>query len=175
MWRVGCEFVTAGYDALACHRKREKNRRGPNRSHAPPGEHVPFPIYYNFLHGIELGLKAYLRHVKAVPLKDLRNQKKFGHHLNRLLKKALCHHLREACPELTERHIATVCCSSRLYARKEFEYIRIDGAQLPPIDQVVAAADTLIAGLGGLICPIPLKTFARKLPWLNNAIYAARR
>ena len=148
LWRFGCEFLTIGHDALACHRKREKEHRGPNRSHVAPREVSSFPIYYNFLHGIELGLKAYLRHVDAVPLEELRNPKKYGHDLDRLLTKALCHGLREACPELTDSHVDTIRFSSGLYAKKEFEYIRIGGVQLVPIEQVVEAADILIAGLG---------------------------
>ena len=111
LWRFGFEFVTIGHDALACHKKREKEGRGTNHSHVPPSKHAPFPIYFNFLHGIELGIKAYLRHVDAVPLKDFRNpKKKFGHHLEHLLTKALCHDLRKKCPELTDSHIATIRC-----------------------------------------------------------------
>ena len=171
LWRFGCEFVTIGHDALACHRKRKKDGHGPNHSHVPPSKHVPFPIYYNFLHGIELGLKAYLRHVDAVPLKDLRNPKKFGHHLDRLFTKALCHSLREECPELTDIHVVTIRYSSKLYAEKEFEYIRIGGVQLMAIDQVVEAADILIAGLGVRVFrPTFLNQLAGKLPWLRKAI-----
>ena len=163
LWRFGFEFVTIGHDALACHRKREKGGHGPTPSDAP------FPIYYNFLHGTELGLKAYLRHVDAVPLEDLRNPRKFGHHLDRLLKKALRHDLRKACPALTDSHIDTILCSSGLYAAKMFEYIRIGGAQLMPIDQVVEVAKTLIAGLGALICPEKyLNRVACESPWLKK-------
>ena len=174
LWRYGCEFVAVGHDALACHRKREKDGYDLQRNHVPPRKVPPFPIYYNFLHGIELGLKAYLRHVDAVPLKDLRDSKKFGHRLDRLLTKALCHHLREACPNLTDSHIGTICCSSRLYAGKGFEYIQIGPARLKLIDQVVEVADTLIAGLGGLICKRIVNRHAAELPWLKNAIDAAR-
>ena len=167
LWRYGCEFVTTAHDALACHRKREKEGRHPNRSHVPSSKLAPFPIYYNFLHGIELGLKAYLLYVDAVPLTDLR---RYGHHLDHLLKKAICHDLRNVCPELTDSHIDTTLCLSGSYAKKEFEYIQPGGAQLMPINQVVEVAETLIAGLGAGIFPEQCRNGrAGDLPWLKKA------
>lgn len=52
----------------------------PTRSHISP-----VPAYFLALHGIELTLKAFLRH-KGVSVKDL--QKKFGHDLNACHRKA---------------------------------------------------------------------------------------
>ena len=170
LWRYGLEFITVGHDALDSHRKREIAGRGPNRSHVPLSSRAPFPIYYNFLHGVELGLKAYLLSVKAATIEELRS-KKFGHNLDRLLNKALDYDRRSGCLELTDAHISVICSSNELYASKQFEYIKIGEAQLMPIDSVAEAADTLIAGLGVLICPGGfLKKFSRDLAWLKRAL-----
>ena len=61
----GFEFITVGHDALVSYRKRSPS------NHESAEAIPPFAIYYNFLHGIELGLKASLLHVKARKLKEL--------------------------------------------------------------------------------------------------------
>ncbi len=170
LWRYGLEFITVGHDALDSHRKREIASRSPSRSHVPPSSRAPFPIYYNFLHGVELGLKAYLLHVEAATIKELRSNK-FGHNLDRLLNTALDCDLRSHCLELTDTQIFAICSSNELYASKQFEYITIGRAQLMPIDSVAEAADTLIAGLGVLICSGEvLRRFSRDLAWLKRAL-----
>ncbi len=169
LWRYGLEFITVGHDALDSHRKRETAGRGPGSNHVPLSPRAPFPIYYNFLHGAELGLKSYLLYVEATTMEKLRS-KKFGHDLDLLLNTALDHDLRSHCPELTDTHISTICSSKELYASKQFEYIRIGGAQLMPINTVAEAADTLIAGLGVLLCPSKLlRNFSQDLAWLKIA------
>ena len=144
----GREFIKVGHDALCCHRKRQKKLLGPSQE--PPldlqGEIAPFAIYYNFLHGVELGLKAYLRHVDAVTLKNLKSRR-FGHNLASLLDEALKHGLCSQCPELTVTNLAVIRSLSPIYADKQFEYIRIGGVQLEPVAQVAEAAETLIAEL----------------------------
>ena len=140
--RYGDEFIRVGHDALEADRKRHP--RTPLDKHL--GEVAPDPIYYNFLHGVELGLKSYLLQVEAVTLRDLRSRK-FGHDLTRLLDEALKHGLCNQCSELTDIHIEAIRHSSSTYAIKDFEYIRIGLVSLPPIDQVAEAAETLIAGL----------------------------
>ena len=107
---------------------------------------VPFPIYFNFLHGIELGLKAYLLHVNAATINELKS-KQLGHNLSNLLDKALEHDLHSNCPELTDSVIDVIRFSSNTYADKQYEYVRIGSVQLMPIDKVVEAADILIRGL----------------------------
>ena len=147
--RYAIEFITVGRDALDKHRKRHIADRGPGRDHVPYNLPPPFPIYYNFLHGMELGLKAYLLHVNAVTIGDLKSEQ-LGHNLANLLDKALEHDLCIKCPELTDSIIQVIRFSSSAYADKRFEYIRIGGLQLKPIDEITDAADTLINGLNQL-------------------------
>lgn len=47
----------------------------------------PTPAYFLALHGIELSLKAFLRH-KGVTARELRSTKNFGHDLRRCYRKA---------------------------------------------------------------------------------------
>ena len=144
--RYAGEFIAVGHDALNCYRKREVSRRGSGYEHVPPDPIVPFPIYFNFLHGIELGLKAYLLHVNAATIDELKS-KQLGHNLPNLLNKALEHDLRSNCPELTKQHTDIIHCSNETYSNKWFEYIRIGGGRLMPIDEVVTVADQLSKGL----------------------------
>ena len=109
------------------------------------GQDVSFAAYYNFLHGVELGLKSYLLQVGAEGLQSLRRG--YGHNLARLLDKSIDHDLRTRCPSLTNTHIDAIKGSSELYKNKQFEYISIGGIQLMPIDHVAAAAKALITGL----------------------------
>ena len=118
------EFITVVRDALKCRRNREVSRRGSGYEYVPPDQIVPFPIYFNFLHGIELGLKTYLLHVNAATINDLKS-KRLEHNLSNILDKALEHGLRSNCPELTDSVICVIRFSSSTYADKQFEYIRI--------------------------------------------------
>lgn len=136
--RFANEFITVGRDALACHR---------DRCPPMPGlpEIPPEAIYYNFLHGIELGLKAYLLQVEAATIGCLR--KNFGHDLERLLCKACGSGLRERCPHLSDEHLEAIRVSSSLYKSKEFEYARIGAVKQLPIGVVAEAVETLLADL----------------------------
>ena len=140
--RYGREFVTVGDDALRAHRKR--NPRTLLDQHL--GEVAPDAIYYNFLHGVELGLKSYLRHTGAVSLRSLRSPS-FGHDLSRLLDKSIEHRLRALCPKIADTHVDVIRRSTELYGSKQLEYIRVGAAHYPPIDAVAEAADTLITEL----------------------------
>ena len=140
--RFGAEFITAGQDTLKAYRKR--NPPTPLEQHS--GEVAPDAIYYNFYHGVELGLKSYLRHIDAVTLQNLRNRP-YGHDLCCLLDESIRHGLRAKCPKLEDAHIEVIRCSNELYMPKEFEYIRIGLARYPSIDAVANAAKTLIAEL----------------------------
>ena len=146
--RYADEFIAVGHDALNCYRKRESSLRGSSYEHVPPDRIVPFPIYFNFLHGIELGLKAYLLHVDAATINKLKS-KQLGHNLSNLLDKALEHGLSSNFPELTKRHTDIIRCSNETYSNKWFEYIRIGGERLMPIDEVVTVAYKLSKGLKG--------------------------
>ena len=143
--RFGEEFITVGKDALKAHRRKNP----PTLLEQHLGEVAPHAIYYNFLHGVELGLKSYLRHIDAIPLKKLRSRS-YGHDLCRLLDVAIRHGLRARCPRLEDPHIDVIRCSNERYMQKEFEYIRTGLARYPPIDAVAKAAKTLIDELNGL-------------------------
>ena len=140
--RYGEQFITVARDALEAYRNRNPP---PSVLEKCVGETALEAIYYNFLHGVELGLKSYLLHVEAVEFRVLRRQ--FGHNLTRLLDEALKHGLCRQCPKLTDDHLKAICLSSPLYKRKQFEYIRIGAVSIPPIPKVAEAAETLIAGL----------------------------
>ena len=173
LWLHGVEFITVGHDALDSFRKREAEGRGPGRDHVPPSRIATFSIHYNLLHGAELGLKAFILHVEAVPMSRL-SSKEFGHRLDRLLETALDLDLCGCCPALTDTHISTIRHSNEPYASKQFEYRMIGGARLMPVDAVVDAADTLTAGLGVFLLPAGrLHRVAHGLAWLNAAL--ARR
>lgn len=127
----------------------QKKRNPPTFLGKHSGEIAPDAIYYNFLHGVELGLKSYLRHIDSVPIKDLRSRS-YGHNLCRLLDESIQHGLCAKCPKLTRVHLETLRCSSEFYMQKEFEYIRIGFAQSPTINAVKEAAEMLIFGLNKL-------------------------
>ena len=170
--RYGVEFIAIGHDALDGFRKREAASRGPGRRHVPPSQSVPFPVYFNFLHGVELGLKSWLLHAAGVPVESLKSD--FGHHLDALVEAAVDHGLRRGCPSLTNTHIAVVELSSPTYVSKEFEYHRVGGCRLAPIDAVADAADALIADLGVLLVGARrLELLAPGASWLKRAL--ARR
>ena len=148
--RFGEEFITVGRVALCCHRKKHP----PSLLDREWGETAPDAIYYNFLHGIELGLKAFLRHVDAVPLRELRLQ--FGHNVDRLLEEALQHNLWQHCPDLTLAHICTIRLASPLYSSSQLGYPRIGGVSMPDIACVCKAARALRSGLRSLdMSPAP--------------------
>lgn len=146
--RFGVEFITVARDALKAYRDREPelhDRQVLQFRREQLLELAPFPIYFNFLHGVELGLKSYLLQVGPEPLGEIR--KRFSHRLDCLLDEARKYDLHRQCPELKQTHIDVIRHSSQLYASKQFEYIRTGGVSLVPIDQVAEAAETLITGL----------------------------
>ena len=152
--RYANEFITVGHDALNSHRKRNTSSRGSGYDQVQPSQIAPFPIHFNFLRGMELGFKAYLLNIEAVTLDELKSKDKFGHNLANLLDKALDCGLRNDCSKLTESNISVIRFSSEVYLNKRFEYIRIGGEQLIPIDEIADVADTLINSLKQL----PMKT-----------------
>ena len=109
--RFGREYITVGHDALEADRKRNP----PTTLERCLGTVAPDAIYYNFLHGVELGLKSYLRHIDAVPLQALRHCP-YGHDLCRLVDKSIKHGLLTKCPKLDETQIEVIRCSNKIYA-----------------------------------------------------------
>ena len=167
---LGCgrEFITVGHDALAAHRERQTELRDPGCGplrHRHLLEEATFAVYYNFLHGVELGLKSYLLHVEMATLEDLRTR--FGHKLACLLDEALKHSLCSQCPKLTDTHLDTIRFLSTLYADKQFEYHWIGRLLNVPIDQVAETAKTLITELKKLPMKPPNSQDRRKAPVPN--------
>ena len=168
-WHDGVEFIAVGHDALDGFRRRERADRGPGRAHVPASPTAPFPVYFNFLHGVELALKSYLLHAEVVQVDGLKRD--FGHGLHSLMEAALEHDLHARCPSLEDAHIDVVMFSSSAYVTKQFEYRRTGGVQLAPIDTVAEAAVALIVDLGALfVAPGRLRRLARDLCWLNRAL-----
>ena len=124
-------------------------KRNPTNSIGPG--YAPFAIYFNFLRGIELGLKSYLVHEAEMLEKELR-KKEWGHNLDRLLEEALKHPLQSACTELTDTDLEVIRHSSEPYSSKKFEYIWMGGSlEMLPIDQVAKTTDNLIFGVEDLV------------------------
>ena len=103
-----------------------------------------FPIYYLFLHAIELALKAYLRQVEAVPMDKLRLE--YGHNISKLIRKATDENLRAYC-SLNDPQIKALNALSDIYSKKEFEYFRLGPYNLPDIQLVAAATDVLVENI----------------------------
>ena len=139
LWSYGSEFVTTAADPLALYRK--KNPVDPH--------YAPFAIYYNFAHGIELGLKSYLVHEPRASDKHLRE---VNHDLERLLCEALDNRLRCACTGLTDTDLVVIQFLSKNYKNKRFEYIHTgDNLEMMHIDEVAKTANALICGLEDLV------------------------
>ena len=103
-----------------------------------------FPIYYLFLHAIELALKAYLRQVDAVTMAELCQE--YGHNISKLMKKATDENLRSHC-SLNETQMGVLDALSDIYSKKDFEYFRLGVYSLPPIRLVAEAADVLVENI----------------------------
>lgn len=140
MYQFAKEYVTVGQDSLDAYRVRLPESQ---RHHTD----VPFAIFYNFGHGIELGLKAYLLQ-NGLSIDALRSQE-YGHNLESCLEKSLEFGLKDLC-NLTDIDLDQVRLLSRTYYEKEFEYAVLGEVEIPHIDQIAAACDRLASGLGGL-------------------------
>ena len=111
--------------------------------------HPPFPIYYCFLQGVELGLKTYLRHNDIRSMEQL---KKIGHDITKLLNIAEQSGIRQQLSWLTDRDFAILHSHSPMYKDKEFTYIRTGLVNdLWPLDDLVEVADKLLVGITDLI------------------------
>ena len=163
LWYDAFDFVVVGHDALEAH--------GERKPHNPTEgvEIAPVPVYYNFLHGIELALKAYLVHRKVLTKDaDLRS---LGHDLDRALRKAIKHDLRTKCPLLTSAHTAAISGLSDMYKTREFNYSKTGPKTIGGIHPVVEAADILVACVYRFMHPtLPLYKRYIKFPWFAEAV-----
>ncbi|MEX2125586.1 MAG: hypothetical protein WD795_16985 [Woeseia sp.] len=123
--------------------ERHRSRLPENQRHHTL---VPFPIYFNYLHSIELALKAYMLHTGS-GLQELRPPGGVGHNLNASLGACIERSLRDHCPELSDMLIEVITESDEMYKKKDFEYIRQGDVTLQHIDQIALAANALLSGL----------------------------
>jgi hypothetical protein len=107
---------------------------------------APFAVYFNYLHAVELALKAYMVHTGS-PLSELRSGTGVGHDLRAALN--FCHHGRRLRDhvELSSRVLETIRACSGTYRQKDFEYIRRGSVALRPIDDVKEAAAAVVEGM----------------------------
>ena len=141
LWDYGRSFINTAGDALRIYQK--ENPMSDLR------EPTLFPIYFNFLHGIELGLKSYLVHKTGMLEKELRQ---YGHRLDDLLAEALRHRLEQDCTKLTSTNLEVIRFLSKHYATKKFEYVWMGGSlEMLPIHMVHETANTLISSLQDVV------------------------
>ncbi|MDE0101702.1 MAG: hypothetical protein OXN89_04925 [Bryobacterales bacterium] len=140
-------FQLVAEDALCAHTKRAAED-------SPFSEDSPYilkcdppslAIYYNFCHGIELALKAYIRQQNVLRLSKLRSRK-FGHNISHLLDVAIEHGLCDEC-SLTETQIEHIHAISDSYSGKGLEYFRLGSIHLPPIVVIRDATRALVEGI----------------------------
>ena len=87
----------------------------------PENEGLLHPSYYLVSHSIELALKAFLRG-NGVSLEDLKNQRKFGHDLEKVFNKCIQLGLESFLP-ITEKDKFAIITIYDYYKTKELEYI----------------------------------------------------
>ncbi len=137
--RYANEYDQVAKDALEAFRAKLPESQ---RHHS----HVPFAIYYNFLHAIELALKSYMVHTGS----DLGELRRVGHNLEEALDLYIEKGIRDNCPKLTDLLVGTIRHASPTYKDKDFEYIRVGPIQLEHIDQIAMASSALLAGIGNI-------------------------
>lgn len=136
--RYAQEYAQAGRDALEGFRARQPEPQ-------PPYTFAPFPVYFNFLHSIELALKSYMVYTGS----SSREMHRVGHDLDAALDICIERGIKDACPSFRPLMMETIRNANELYKRKDFEYIRVGYIQhLEPIDQIVMATDVLLTDLG---------------------------
>ena len=140
--RYAEEYDRVANDALQCFRDRLPE---PQRHHT----HVPFPIYFNFLHAIELALKSYMLHTGS-DLRELTSPNGVGHNLEAALDVCIKRSIQDNCPEVTDVLMGTIRHANQMYQPKEFEYIRVGFVELAHIDQIAMASSALLAGISNM-------------------------
>ena len=136
------DFRDVGSDALAVHKGRH-GRRNPVQ-YITLTFPASLPIYYLFLHSIELSLKTYLLQVKAVTIGQLRKQ--YGHDISKLSAIAVQHNLESRC-KIDRKQWEAVYQVAGYYLEKRFEYFQLGLLTMPPIEPIAQIADNLIEGI----------------------------
>lgn len=106
----------------------------------------PVP-YYLYLRSVELLLKAFLLS-NDIPIEDLKDRKKFGHHLVKVLKKAKSLKIDDVV-EISLEEEKEVSKANAYYASKGFEYFEIKNAvkgypNLPDLEILKKLASKLV-------------------------------
>lgn len=102
----------------------------------PENDGLLHPSYYLTSHSIELALKAFLRG-NGVSLDDLKNQKKLGHDLEKILNNATYLGLGTFL-EITEKDKFAVYAINDYYKGKELEYIVTGFKRFPKIELLIS-------------------------------------
>jgi hypothetical protein len=122
--------------AKSFHKSAEKINTGPQQLDAP------LPVYYLFLHAVELALKSYLSFhgVDEDGLRKIRHNLKAAWRQSRDL--GICK-LCSDCRELQE----CIEIIGPIYRGKELEYFYPGGRRLPVIDHIRATSEEIITAL----------------------------
>ena len=108
----------------------------------PENDGLLHPSYYLVSHSIELALKAFLRG-NGVSLDELKNQKKLGHDLEKILDRAVQLGLGTFL-SITEKDKFAIIAINDYYKGKELEYIVTGYKQFPKIELLTSFSGRLL-------------------------------
>lgn len=128
LWTYGHNFYIA---ARALVDKNDPNTR--------------IPAYYLISHCIEVTLKAYLRGA-GVSLEDLKNPKKYGHNLEKCLKKALDKDVQKLI-QISDIEKLAIEMINEYYMDKQLNYIKTGYKEFPQISVLVEFAERLLQSI----------------------------
>jgi hypothetical protein len=111
----------------------------------PDNSHLMHPSYYLISHSIELALKAFLRG-NGLSLDELKNYKKLGHDLQKLLEKAVSLEL-ELYLTLSQKDEFAISTINEYYKNKELEYIVTGKKSYPKIEFLISFNGKLLNGI----------------------------
>ena len=115
---------------------------------ANPGMSTSSPVYYLICHGIEVGLKAFLR-AKGLTLSELRN---IGHNLDHALGTAITLGFEDLCP-LSAQDKIIIGHVNNYYKAKHFEY-RVTGyVTLSPPEVLLDVAERILKSVAIAVRP----------------------
>lgn len=107
------------------------------------------PVMYLIAHSMELSLKAFLLY-EGIDLKDLKNQRKYGHNLINCIKKAKELGLEEIV-KVDDLEIAALEILNNLYSAKELNYIVTGYKRYPVFGPLETLSKKLLIGIGNKI------------------------
>jgi hypothetical protein len=111
----------------------------------PEHSHLIDPSYYLISHSIELALKAFLRG-NGISLDELKNFKKLGHDLEKLLERAVSLEL-ELYLMLSQKDKFAISEINEYYKNKELEYIVTGYKSYPKIEFLISFNGKLLNGI----------------------------